>query len=513
MRFFVPVRLRPILQRRYIIRRLPDDADDARLLMGVVGVALSHTRHIEHGGGMALDLKRVLAKLQKKQLDELLTINGIVLPNGATIQSATMETPEDEAMLNRIVDNIGRVAPDDVVERPQKAHRGVLLADAIGTYGKGGGEPSGYLGRRLRDDLDPKTYIEFEHTLRLFLGLTGNIPVNAISEKNLQFFIDEMQNYPKNASQRKAYKGLAPLEALALGKKNKEPKIAWNTLNKHYGGLNQFLDRQVLQGDLAINQLALVSMPPKPDGTSKRNFTDEELKAIFGKDFLPWACKYPHRFFAPMLGLYSGRRVNDIAQLYCTDIEQVEGMWGFHVRTDEADKKDKKVKNKATISFVPLAQEVLDAGFIEFVGEARKHDKRLFRELPNNGTGYGVQLSKQFSVYVKSVCKGIEDGVAFHAFRHTISTVLYRELAKTFSEDKEILALIAMITGHDDKKHVKTEEKDGESTLSKFYVHDKQVNVPALKISVKTLSLMKPPVTLPTYADYKNARKALSTTK
>ncbi len=511
VRFFVPVVLRPILQRRYIIRRLPNDADDARLLMGVMGVALSHAgQSIEQGGVMALDLKRTLAKLQKKQVDELLTLNGIVLPNGRTIESVTMETADDVALFERVVDNIGRVMPDDSTERPQKAPKGVLLADAIGTYGKGGGEPSGYLGRRLRDGLDQKTYIEHEHTLKLFLGLTGNIPVNTISEENLQFFIDQVQNFPKHASQKKEYKTLTPLEALALAKKRKEPKIAWNTLNKHYACLNQFLERQVLQGNLPINQLSLVSMPSKPKETTKRSFTDEELRSIFGKDFLPWACKYPHRFFAPMLGLFSGRRVNEIAQLYCNDIEQVEGIWGFHVRNDESDK---KVKNQASISFIPLAQEIIDAGFIDFVDDARKHGKRLFRELPNNGTGYGVQLSKQFSAYIKTVCHGIENGVAFHAFRHTIATMLGHELSKTHSKEEEINALIAMLTGHEDRDDAKTAEKKKVSTLETVYRHDKKINVPALKISAQTLSLMKPSVTFPTYADYKNARKELSTTK
>ncbi|SDW70516.1 hypothetical protein SAMN05421681_102599 [Lysobacter enzymogenes] len=52
-----------------------------------------------------------------------------------------------------------------------------------------------------------------------------------------------------------------------------------------------------------------------------RSFTTAELQAIFGPSaYRPWAKKYPHRYRAPILGLYSGARVTEVAQLYVDDI-------------------------------------------------------------------------------------------------------------------------------------------------------------------------------------------------
>ncbi|MBM7094026.1 site-specific integrase, partial [Streptomyces sp. S12] len=159
------------------------------------------------------------------------------------------------------------------------------------------------------------------------------------------------------------------------------------------------------------------------DVETGRAFTTEELQAIFDKDaFGAWAKKYPHRFWGPILGLYSGARVTEIAQLYAADIETIDGVPGFHITRRF---KGQKIKNKQCKRFVPLAKPVIDAGFLDYVAEVRQAGhERLFPHLPNStGLGFGRQLSRQFSTYIKK--RGVADsGVGFHAFRHTFATLL-----------------------------------------------------------------------------------------
>ncbi len=120
-----------------------------------------------------------------------------------------------------------------------------------------------------------------------------------------------------------------------------------------------------------------------------------------------------------MLGLYSGARVNEVAQLQVDDIATVDGVPGFYVRVVA---RGQRIKGKHSRGFVPLAQPVLEAGFLDYVEEAKAAGHvQLFPNLPNStGLGFGRQLSRQFSTYIKR--QGVEEkGQGFHGFRHTLA--------------------------------------------------------------------------------------------
>jgi integrase len=203
-------------------------------------------------------------------------------------------------------------------------------------------------------------------------------------------------------------------------------------------------------------------------------FTDAELAVIFGPAFAPWAAKYPHRWFGVALGLYSGARVNEIAQLRLEDVGTEDEVPGFHVRNRD---KDQRIKNKSSRRFVPLAKPLINAGFLAYVEEARAagHD-RLFPNLPNStGLGFGPQLSRQFSAFIKE--QGITaKGQGFHGFRHTIASRLD---AAGVSE-----AAISVLTGH----------KHAETILQRHYI-----DRASLPDRLATLARFVPPVQLPDY--------------
>ena len=188
-----------------------------------------------------------------------------------------------------------------------------------------------------------------------------------------------------------------------------------------------------------------------------------------------------------MLGLYTGARVNEIAQIYLDDVREISGVWGVFLWKSS---RGQKIKNKSSIRFVPLAQRLLDAGFLQFVEDMRASGHpRMFPHLPAgtrkegtpNGKGYGRQLSRQFGAYVKGL--GIEKGTGFHAFRHIFSTMLAE--ADVSSAD------IAMITGH----AVRSEAP----VLDKHYIHVARPTT--LPTRVRTLGKFKAPVKLLSYVN------------
>lgn len=175
-----------------------------------------------------------------------------------------------------------------------------------------------------------------------------------------------------------------------------------------------------------------------------------------------------------MLGLHSGARVNELSQLYVDDIETVAGVPGYHINKRFTGQ---KIKTNASRRFVPLAQPLLNAGFLTYVEDIQKAGhQRLFPHLPNNdGNGFGKQMSKQFAAYIKK--RGVtEEGLGMHAFRHTLATRLDRA---GVSE-----STIARITGHQASGGI----------LPKFYI-----DAPTLPERVTALAKFQSGVALPTY--------------
>lgn len=339
--------------------------------------------------------------------------------------------------------------------------------------------------RRLAKD----TITESKHALRLLLGVVGDMPVGQIKRDQIRAFWEAVRWWPANASVKPQYRDLTVMEIVAKGQAEGVAAPSEYTISKHRQRLGVFFNSLVKEDVLV--KAPYLGQQDDPDRSTDPNtgrpFTDAELAQIFApKHFAPWASKYPHRFWGPTLGLYTGARVNEIAQLYIDDVKQIDGAWGlFFWKHHRAQ----KIKTKSSIRFVPLAQPVLDAGFLQFVEDMKATGHpRLFPHLPAgtgkdgkpNGLGYGRQLSRQFSAYLKQF--EIEKGTAFHAFRHTMSTRLAEAMVPKTT--------IALITGHARRQEV--------PTLEKHYIHI--ADVQTLSDRVEALARFRPPAELPAFA-------------
>lgn len=492
-RFLVPTDLRAAIGSRFLVRPLHEPAGDrARLVAACMGVALSQAFEAIRQGD-AVDLKKALEAARAAGRRDLI-IKGMTLRNGTHVAEAQLETLQDVEMLERLM---GQVAEKDPLA--------AAVAGYLPQVPKLATVPSGPLLSVCIDKhltslgkLAPKTIIESRHSLRILLGLVGDIPVSTLDADHVQAFMDAVEHWPRNATKHKLYRDLSVLEVLALSKRNGEKAPASATLSKHWDRLRVFISHLRKQRLLQLDPMEGIASPSERRGVEEpetgRPFTHDELKAVFGSGFLRWASKYPHRFWGPILGLYSGARVNEVAQLRAADVMHVDGVAGFLVTTlGEGN----KVKNTSSLRFVPLAQPVLDAGFLHFVDEVRASGvDRLFPDLPNStGLGFGRQLSRQFSTYIKR--EGItEEGMGFHAFRHYFITHMDRALLATGMEVGARDVAIGRITGHG---------KPPKSVLRKVYVDNSGLAVPAavqpetLPLRVETLAMFNPPVTLPSH--------------
>ncbi|MES2670646.1 MAG: site-specific integrase [Pseudomonadota bacterium] len=349
-------------------------------------------------------------------------------------------------------------------------------------------EIANHLNDLERRQLAADTITESKHTLRIFAAVVGNLPVWEIKATHVRAFLDAVRWWPERATIRPKYRHMSVLEIIDVGKRENVPAPSKHTLNKHNQRLGVFLNGLVALDLLSKNPLKAI----KPDSDTStdldtgRPFTPDELCAMFEPArFTAWAAQSPHRWWGSMLGLYTGARVNEIAQICVDDVQEVNGVWGVFFWKNT---RGQKIKNRSSIRFVPIAKPLLDARFLDFLADMREcGHPRLFPHLPAgtkkdgapNGKGYGRQLSRQFGAYMKTL--GIEKGTAFHSFRHTLSTSL--------AEAGVSSPAIAQITGHAVSSQV--------PTLEKHYIHIAQTAT--LSMRLRTLGKFKPGVDLPQY--------------
>jgi integrase len=460
VRFRVPTDLRDRVGSRFLVRPLRQaPGEGARLAAALLDVALSNAfRRMRQGGGV-VDINKLLKDAENAVQ---LTIGEVRLPNGTHLTNVRIDTPEDERQFRDLMSAATPSSPAQTPRATSSVERKMHHRDDFFSH-----QMEVHLADLERGGRDKKTLMESRHTLALFRGIVGNKVVSELSADHCRNFFDAVVHWPRHATKRQEFAGLGIRETIAKAKAMREPPPAAATLEKHRQRLSTFINwarRNKLMADNPLHGLVRQKKDVTQDDTG-RPFTQDELNAIFEPDaFGDWSKGNAHRYWVPILALYSGARVTELSQLYVADIEVVQRIPGFHINKRFPGQ---KLKNAGSRRFVPLAQPVLDCGFLDFVEALKaKGQDRLFPELPNNdGLGFGRQMSKQFGAYIKK--RGItEEGMGMHAFRHTLAT---RLVAAKVSKD-----VIARITGH---------MREGD-VLTRYYIDE-----PTLKERTEALTL------------------------
>ncbi len=165
--------------------------------------------------------------------------------------------------------------------------------------------------------------------------------------------------------------------------------------------------------------------------------------------------------WVPLIAAYSGLRLNEICQLYKDDVQEVDGALCFVIN----DKYEgQRLKTTAAARTIPVHQEILDAGFVEYI---EGHDsERCFPELNWSRDGYGKNASRWFNERFMRV-QFPDNKCVFHSFRHTVAD-------KMMKSDVEI-GIAKAVLGHADESET-------------FGRYGKGYTVEQLKRAIDTLS-------------------------
>ena len=142
----------------------------------------------------------------------------------------------------------------------------------------------------------------------------------------------------------------------------------------------------------------------RPD-QARENFTIDELSLILNNlAQLPLNnTNWSWRYWVPIIAMHTGNRLNEICQLYLSDIVTKDGIAVFDINRFSVHK-DKRLKTRAAIRLIPIHSNLLKLNFLGFVAEVRATGaERLFPKLTyDQGQGYKRKVVRWFGDFKKA---------------------------------------------------------------------------------------------------------------
>lgn len=162
------------------------------------------------------------------------------------------------------------------------------------------------------------------------------------------------------------------------------------------------------------------------ENESYEAFTAEELRQLFEcTHYRQHTFRRASQFWVPLLGLYTGARINEIASIRLEHIRTVNGILGIEVSPGGR----KTGKNEHSRRFVPVHPALVTCGFDRYVETLRTEGhEELFPCLPDaKRDGKGKRASEEFAELRRSLAIGSQVGEGrgtkvFHSFRSTLVT-------------------------------------------------------------------------------------------
>jgi len=409
--------LRPTLLGRYLVRSLAGlDADTARLEAARLGYALGQVFSATRRGNLGSDWDDYLRSLGKFEIKQG--------PYGPEVR--TDGSDRDNAAALKALDILQRrqVTPPAPPLAPP-APPPPLLSERIDLF----------LEQFRQRKISEGNKLDTAFSLRVLLGLLGDKPLVDVRAPDMDILMDALAHWPPNASKKPKLKDLTPTEVVATAKRENWPPIGFRTREKHLDRIRVFFNWALEREDITRNPAASLHFLTRDQEETRnhRAFTGEELAVVFDPERRAKHCTTPAQWWCPLVALYTGARVAEIALLRTNDIEAIDGVYGFVLH--------QRVKNRQSKRFVPIHPELLRAGLFDYRNEVSfrlGNDAPLFPSLnPDPPDALGDWFNR---TYLRRVCDLTDPKLVFYCFRHTFSTLAERAGV--------IDARIAEVTGH-----------------------------------------------------------------
>jgi integrase len=303
---------------------------------------------------------------------------------------------------------------------------------------------------REKKGISEKSALDYRAAVRTFEEVIGaNRQPSSIKRSDIVAFKDTLLHTPANWTKR--FPGRSIREAIDQNRSAELPTLSAGTINNKYLSPLSTFCRWLVSNDIIEKNPAegiRVHLPKGHKRIKKRlPFNSDQLNLIFSSPlFTSQASESDilnrgsdqvrdHRFWAPLIALWSGARANEIGQLAVSDVILLDNIWCMSF-TEDGGTGDKRLKTAAARRIVPVHPELEQLGFLHYVEQLRRcGEMRLFPKWAKGQDGYYSSiLSKWFARFLTSI--GLTDRrLVFHSFRHTFKDALRRAMVEERIQD------------------------------------------------------------------------------
>ena len=275
-------------------------------------------------------------------------------------------------------------------------------------------EPSVPAGKRLREVFD----------LHLVEEQRSGLTPQTIGEKKALFhdFIDVFQDVPVGSISKAAISARwRNAEFERANKKHAGENLSLARLEKRRGYLSKFFVWATEAGYYQLDNPVSQKMGEKKLIKSARQsyveFSGDDLAALFKPAYAVRMDK-PDFYWLPLMALFSGARLSELANLKLADITEIEGIKVYQIT---------KGKTLQSQRAVPIHSQLLELGFWEYVQMLKQRNAtHLLPFRPEACREKAV--GRMWGLWV-SECKINNSRKTFHSFRSTAITDLHNSAA------------------------------------------------------------------------------------
>lgn len=281
---------------------------------------------------------------------------------------------------------------------------------------------------KLEKSWKPASEVQFDALINELIGMgfIGDKPVAELTRDDLIRFRNTLKRLPAHRNKLKAYRDKSIAELLAMDIPE-DKRIGEVTINDKLTTLASFLSWcHKIQGYLDRDITSKIQYQ-KAVKQKRGIYSPRHLAQMFDPDhYRPSLISLPFQFWIPLLGLHSGARISEIAQLSPNDLVERDGIYLLRILDSD---EGQSVKTENGKRLVPVHESLIQLGFLEFVDHQRRAgEDRIFSDLRFGKHKPGAKASLWFTDFRRA--RGIPDRnelgepLVFHSFRHTVTTNL-----------------------------------------------------------------------------------------
>jgi integrase len=293
-----------------------------------------------------------------------------------------------------------------------------------------------------------------------FVAFVGNErAVDSITPEEIADYRDVLRDLPPKWASHNALKRLNMRDAAVKARELDLPRVAFTTINKHLSTISPlytWLRKHPRWAGMknpvdGLHYDDVKGANPRPPFTTPvlNKILQSPLFAGFIADGDEHKAGNQHvddwRKWIPLVCMFTGARIGEIAQLRVGDVRQEHGVWMIHIAHDDSAGQSTKSGHSRPAAVHSKLEAI---GFLAFVERQRKraggdNAAQLFPELkPNNRGQIGAEPSRWWRDYLAAIgVKQGRDGIGAHSFRHELADRL-RDEARLMDNE------VAVCLGH-----------------------------------------------------------------